>query len=170
MTIAEHHRLTLPDVFTLNIQRAGDLDWELSITINRDGDVNEEGIYEMLIVVRAQRWGKTKVLRRPKLLSFAELTYVDNEVGTMQTGSLRSVDDDAFEGQALAEEFFFRNRIRIGQLVELDDRIVTGDCRCDDCTSSFGPIPVAQGWSPREEDLSWLFEKTPPTADNLGSR
>lgn len=147
MTIAKHHQENLPDVFTLHIQRAGDLDWELSITINRDGEVSEEGIYPMLIVVRAQRWGRTLVRRRPKLLSFAELTYECSEVGTMQVDSLRSMDDDSLQGQQLAEEFYFRNRDRVDQLIELDDRIVTGDCRCHDCTSDFGPIPTAIGWT-----------------------
>ncbi len=169
MTIAEHHRMTLPDVFTLNTQRVGELDWELSITVNRDGGLNDEGIYPMLIVVHARRWGKTKVLRRPKLLSFAELTYVAEVHGTRQTGSLHGMDEHSLQGLALAEEFLFRNRVRVDQLIELDDRIVTGDCRCDDCNSSFGPIPTAQGWGGRT-DSSWLFEISCPAAGELGSR
>jgi len=166
MTINKHHEL-MPDAFTLNVQRAGDLDWELSITISRKDMMtgDETGIYEMAVIVNAHRWGKTRVLRRPKLLSFATITYAATVRGLDKVDTLHSMDDEGLQAQALAEEFLWRNRIRVDQLIELDDRIVTGDCRCEDCTFSF-EIPIADGWSVGNRiDPSWLLKATCDAGD-----
>lgn len=166
MTINKHHEL-MPDAFTLNIQRAGDLGWELSITISRremmTGD--ETGIYEMAVIVNAHRWGKTRVLRRPKLISFATITYAATTQGLDKVDTLRSMDDESLQGHKLAEEFLWGNRVRVDELIELDDRITTGDCRCDDCRSSF-EIPIADGWSVGNRiDPSWLLKATCDAGD-----
>lgn len=130
--MAAIHHTPMPEEFSM---RANTEDgWELSIVITRGRPFEDDpSVDTFSVVVSAHLWQVSRFRRRQSVVASAGIDLAWNDCGRLREDLSWAVTELDMIGLGKARAFLHANYKRLDAIVQLDDQIRSGACRCDSC-------------------------------------